>query len=106
MKKELITIDTEGHALLNEMVSIQIAEFESVVKELKAKEDELKSKILQEMEARNLLKVESCDLSISYTAQHTKETFDNKKFREDYPDLYDEYVKFSSVKSSLRINLK
>ena len=33
-------------------------------------------------------------------------TFDSKKFREDHPNLYDEYIKMSDVKSSIRIKVK
>ena len=70
------------------------------------KEEELKQNILTEMENKNILKLETDDLTITYIAPAERETFDSKKFREENSDLYDEYVKFSPVKSSIRVKVK
>ena len=35
-----------------------------------------------------------------------KQTFDSKKFKDDYPELYDKYLKTSEVKPSIRITFK
>ena len=51
------------------------------------------------------LKDEENGLLISYVASSERETFDSKKLRENNPDLYDEYVKFTPVKSSIRIKV-
>lgn len=69
-------------------------------------EDELKKNILNEMEEKGLLKLETDSLIISYVAPTERETFDSKSFRESNPDLYDDYVNFSPVKSSIRIKVK
>lgn len=102
---ELIKIENET-ALLDTKVSNKIAEFERQIKVIKEQEDELKKSILEEMENKKLLKIETDDLTINYIAPTDRETFDSKKFREDNPDLYDEYVKMSPVKSSIRIKVK
>lgn len=93
-------------AILNPEVSLKIAEFEKTIKELKEKEDELKQSILNEMESKNILKLETDDLMINYIAASERETLDSKKLREEQPDLYDEYVKFSPVKASIRLKVK
>lgn len=93
-------------AVLSEEVSNQIAEFERQVKEIKKQQDELKLSILNEMEANNIIKLETDDLIISYVAPTDRETFDSKTFKEEHSDLYDEYVKMTPVKSSIRIKLK
>jgi hypothetical protein len=92
-------------ALLNPEVSIKLAEFERVVKEFKAKEEELKQKILEEMESKGIVSIKSPELTISYVAPTTRETFDSKTFRKDHPDLYDEYVSISMVKASVRMKV-
>lgn len=102
---ELIKIE-QGINLLDKNVSDKIAEFERKIKEIKTQEDELKKNILIEMEEKGLLKLETDSLIISYVAPTERETFDSKSFREDNQDLYDEYVKFSPVKSSIRIKVK
>lgn len=91
---------------LNLATSKKIAKFEKAIKELKEKEDELKQAILEEMENKNIIKVETDDLMISYVAPSDRETFDSKSFRLEHDDLYDKYVKLSPVKSSVRIKLK
>ena len=93
-------------ALLNPDVSIKLAEFERMVEEIQNKQKELKEKILAEMEKRGILKIETDELTISYVAPYSKESFDSKKFRKDNPDLYDEYVKIGTVSASVRMKLK
>lgn len=102
---ELIKVE-EGKALLNISTSKQLYEFEKAMKELKEQEDEIKASILQEMEEKNIKSIDCDELLISYIAPSDRESFDSKKFREDHNDLYDEYVKFTPVKSSVRIKLK
>ena len=101
---ELIVFEGKT-ALLNPEVSIKLAEFERAVKEFKAKEEELKQKILEEMESKGILSIKSPELTISYVAPTSRETFDSKTFRKDHPDLYDEYVNISMVKASVRMKV-
>lgn len=93
-------------ALLNPLVALQIADFEESVKRIKEQEDALKSAILAEMERKGIIKLENDILTITYVAPTERESFDAKEFRQDCPDLYDEYVKFTHVKSSVRIKVK
>ena len=96
----------EGNtALLNRDVAVKLAEFERMVKEVKAKQDELKQKILEEMESKGIVSIKSPELTISYVAPTSRETFDSKTFRKDHPDLYDEYVSISLVKASVRMKV-
>lgn len=96
----------QNTALLNPDVSSKLAEFERMVKEIKTKQDELKQRILEEMEAKGILKIETDDLTITYVAETNRETFDSKAFRKDNPDLYDEYVKINTVSASVRMKVK
>lgn len=102
---ELINVYGEA-AILDGTTAKHIAEFEKMAKEIKAKEDELKKAILTEMESKGIIKLETDELTISYVAATDRETFDSKKLRADNPDLYDEYIRMSTVKPSIRIKLK
>lgn len=96
----------EGNtALLNRDVAVKLAEFERMAKEVKVKQDELKQKILEEMESKGIVSIKSPELTISYVAPTSRETFDSKTFRKDHPDLYDEYVNISLVKASVRMKV-
>ena len=83
-----------------------IVEIEKQIKDLKSLQDSYKENLLKEMEENNVLKIDTEELSISYVAPSTRETLDSKKLKEDLPDIYDLYVKFTDVKSSLRIKVK
>lgn len=102
---ELIKIENEI-AILDEEVSQKIADFERQVKLIKEQEDSLKQAILDEMEKNQILKLDTPDLLISYVASSDRETFDSKAFKEAHQDLYDEYVKMTPVKPSIRIKVK
>ena len=102
---ELIKVEN-GLSILDEEASKKIAKFERQIKEIKAKEDEFKQAILEEMEAKNIIKIDTEDLMIYYVAPSDRETFDSKAFKEEHQELYDEYVKMSPVKSSIRIKVK
>ena len=95
-----------GIALLDPITSQKIAEFEKQIKILKELEDEVKESILKEMQEKNLIKVDTEELSINYIQETYRETFDSKLFKEHNPDLYDAYVKISIGKPSIRIKVK
>ena len=101
-----IIIRNEDKYMLTSDISKKIAEIEIKMKELKSKEEELKQMILKEMEEKNLLKLDAVALSISYSDPSEREIYDSKASKEELPDVYDSYIKFSPVKSSIRIKLK
>lgn len=102
---ELITINN-GIAELDGETIIKIASFEKQVKLLKEQEDALKKAILEEMEAKGVIKLESDVLNITYVAETTRETLDSKTLKEELPDIYDAYVKLNKVKPSIRLKIK
>lgn len=102
---DLIKFENNGLTLDKE-ASQKIAEFEKAIKDMQEKEKALKEAILKEMEAKNIIKIDTPELSITYVAETYKESFDSKLFKEHNPDLYDAYVKMSTVKSSLRLKVK
>ena len=102
---ELITV-SEGKAMLLPEIAKNIADFERKVKEIKEKEDELKKAILEEMETKGVIKLDTDDLSVTYVAPTTRETLDSKAIKEELPTIYDTYAKISPVKASLRIKVK
>ena len=103
---ELIKIEN-GISILDMGASQKIVEFERQIKLIKEAEEALKEVIKAEMEAKGILKVtdETNGMTISYIAPTSRETFDSKKFKADNPDMYDEYVRLTPVKSSIRIKI-
>ena len=95
-----------GVATLTKTASAQLAEYETAVKEIKKKHDAFKAELMAEMEKHNIIKLETPELLINYIGATTKESFDSKGFRMAHPELYDEYIKLSPVKPSVRIKVK
>jgi hypothetical protein len=97
-----------GISILDAEVSKKIAKFERQLKAIKEQEEKLKTAILEEMEKQGIVKLEdeTSGLTINYITKTYRENFDSKKFRKDHPEMYDEYIKMSTVKSSIRIKIE
>lgn len=102
---ELIKVENELVLASDELIA-EVLEVKLLEERLKAKKDNLTLSLMEEMQDKGIMKIETDDVVISYVAESERETFDSKKFREDYPDMYDEYVKFTTVKPSVRIKAK
>ena len=103
--EQLIRVEN-NNPILSSDVCVALKEIEKEIKYLKEKEELIKQSILEEMENRNILKLDNDNLTINYIAPSDRETFDSKKFKAEHQDLYDEYVRMTPVKSSIRIKVK
>ena len=82
-----------------------IVSVEMQMKALKEQYEQFKNELMQAMAQNGIIKIESGDVRINYIAETTREAFDSKQFKEDFPDLYDEYAKITAVKPSIRIKV-
>ena len=103
---ELIVKSESGGMELSSSALDTLVKYEETLAALKTDYDELKKKLLLEMEKKNVIKVETGDIRINYIAETDREKFNSKAFRSEHPDLYDSYVDFVPVKASVRIALK
>jgi hypothetical protein len=84
----------------------QLAIAFDTIKRIQAEIDNMKLAIKEEMEARNIESFKCDSFHISIRKEHTKAMFDTKKFKEDFPEVYDQYKKETKVKSSINIDFK
>ena len=98
-------IKIEKNELSQETVEF-IRAMEAQKKAFEDKYNTFKAELLKAMEQNGVCKFENDDVRISYIAETQREDFDKKQFKTDMPDLYDEYVKFTTVKPSIRIAIK
>ena len=103
--QELIKL-VNNTPMLDQDVSQQIAEFERQIKFMKAEEERLKKAIQLEMELKFIKGIKTDDLTISYVGETYTEYFNKDKFREAYPDLYDEFVECKPKKAFVKIGVK
>jgi len=63
-------------------------------------------KLKEFMEANSIKKFENEDIILTYIEPTYRESFDSKTFRAEHEDLYNEFVKVSPVKPSLRVTMR
>ncbi len=83
-----------------------IKSMERQMKTAKEQYEAFKEALLTAMELHGVTKFDGDGIKISYIAETEREAFDSKKFKEELPELYDSYVKFSKVKPSVRIKVE
>lgn len=101
-----LIVKKEDNYQLADIITSELRMIDEEKKELKRKEDAIRETLLKEMEEKKILKLENENISITYKAPTEKETFRTAMFKKDLPDLYDTYVEFTPVKSSLLIKIK
>lgn len=79
---------------------------EQQMKRFKEEYDQLKADLLEAMEQNGIIKIDTPDIMINYVAPTESERLDTKLLKETSPDLYDQFVKFTPVKASVRIKVK
>ena len=101
----LIVKKEDNYQLADTIVS-ELKLIDEQEKKLKETKEKIREILLKEMEEKNILKLNNENISITYIAPTERETFRTAKLKKDLPDLYDAYVEFTPVKSSLLIKIK
>ena len=102
---ELI-VRTESGAMLTADTEEKITALLKAADKIKEEVDNLKAAIMSEMEKKNIIKIDTEVLTVTYVAPTDRETLDSKAIKADLPDIYDTYCKLSPVKASLRVKVK
>lgn len=77
--------------------------------DIKAKTEEfktIKEGLCKMMMDKGIKKFTTPVMQLTTVTPTPKKTFDSARFKEDYPDLYEQYTKVSEVKPSMRITFK
>lgn len=101
----LIVKKEDNYQLADTIVS-ELKLIDEQEKKLKETKEKIREILLKEMEEKNILKLNNENISITYIAPTERETFRTAKLKKDLPELYDTYVEFTPVKSSLLIKIK
>ena len=99
-------VKKEDNYQLADIITSELKMIDEEKRELKRKEDAIREALIKEMEDKGIIKISDENISITYKAPTERETFRTKDFKKDLPDLYDTYVEFTPVKSSLLIKIK
>lgn len=109
MDKKLITELTKtvlSKSKLEAKISQAIAGFQEEVATLREKEAELNEAIKLGMENSGIPKFENDILKITYIAPSVRNSVDVTKLKDQWPDVAEECMKQTTVKSSIGIKVK
>ena len=76
------------------------------MKALKIEQEKIKEALSLAMEQYGIKKLDNDVFTATYTPDHMKTSFDQKAFKESFPDLFEQFTKESTVKGSLRLSFK
>ena len=100
-KYPFIVTSDDGTYMLDLIDEEAMIALQDKIKELTALESEVKAQIKKEMETKGIQRLISNKIAIYFNpAQENLERFDKDKFKEENPDLYDEYVKMDGKRSA------
>jgi len=101
-----IIIRTNGQLSLDTKIASELAVITETKKALADREAEIKDALIKEMAEKGILSLDSEAFRVTYIPPTERETFDSKAFKKAHSDLYDEYVKMSPVKASVRVTVR
>lgn len=107
--EELLQLYSNNELQISEVekeISLAVADLQNKQKELTIKNQELKEQIKTAMEENGTKKFENDYIAITYVAPTTRNTVDSAKLKEEFTDVYNQCLKTSDVKSSVRIKTK
>ena len=105
MENELVKIENNEIIVANEVVQ-QIIEFQKAKAKMDLMEKELKASLKDAMDKKGIKKFIVNGLCASIKDSYTRSSLDSKKLKEDYPDIYNAYLKESTVASSISLTFE
>lgn len=102
---ELVKIENNEIVIDNDFIE-KYRNFKKLQLEMELMEKDLKAKLKDAMEMLGKDKVILNGFSAKIKAGYTTQRFDSARFKKECPDIYDEYVKESSVSSSITLDVE
>lgn len=111
---DLLDADSRGEKFINPyselpacITSLQMSINEALLEAdyWEKKKKELQQTLHKAMELYNIKSWKTDSFTISRTEDTTREDFDKKKFQAEHPELYNQYIKNTTVKGGLRMKL-
>ena len=100
---EEIDKEQESRALVDESKLVSIYK---ELDRLKNQEEEFKKQLQEQMESRGIKSIKTDLFTITLTPEHKTDRLDQKALKAENPELFDKYVKQTTVKASVKITLK
>lgn len=102
----IIKFDAKNTPIIQKTFVTKLVEFKKQIDAAEKEYTEMIDKLKAAMEENEVIKIDTPELLINYIPEGERESFDSKKFKEDNPDLYDEYITMKPIKSSIRVKVR
>ena len=104
-ESEYYSIGNDVDKLVNrvEKFELQMMQFKAQAKLLEDQQKEYREKLYQKMEENDIKKIDTGNIVITRVLPTERKSVDSKRLKDEQPDIYEEYLKVSKVKGSIRI---
>lgn len=104
-ENNLIVLENNELELTKEGIQF-IKKLQKAKVEVAKMEEQLKEMFIEKMEANGIDKFISADgtFKATYVKETTSKTFDSKRFKEENPDVYEEYLKETTRKAYIKFS--
>lgn len=104
-EQEFMTIGTDIDKSIMKLNKLapEILKYKDYVKELESQEKSLKDELYEKMTENDIKKIETPLLVVTRVLPGKTNRFDSKSFKEDYPELSDQYTKQSERKGYVKL---
>ena len=102
---ELVKVENNDIVINSDFIE-KYRNFKKSQLEMKLMEDDLKVKLKEAMETLGKDKLIKDGFSATIKKSYVKKSFDSKRFEQECPDIYKEYLKESAVSSSISIEVE
>lgn len=89
-----------------EALQNQIQNLKQQLQELETQENEFKNIFIEKMKQNNIKSFDLGNVKITYVAPAVRKSFDSKRLELENKEVYEQYLKESKVKESLRITVR
>ena len=101
---ELIKVKDNVPALPSEVIK-KIIEAKETADKAKSNYDDIRAKLLEEMESKGIKKLETPEIILTYKAPYDSEKFDKDRFKVEHPEMYDDYTGITHNKQSIVVKV-
>jgi hypothetical protein len=106
MNNQLVTINENKEITIDKKWIKQYREFKKLQLTMELAEKEFKEQLKEAMESIGKDSLIKDGFSAKIKAGYTTKKFDSARFKKECPDIYEQYIKESSVSSSISIEVE
>ena len=102
----LLSYDKDGNAHLTKSASDFIVNETDIMNRITSDFNAMKELLMKHLSMHEIKKISDGLVTITMIAENIRKTLDTDRFKEDHPELYNEYLKESPSKAYVKISVE